>query len=573
VIKKNKKKEKQMQNSKVLYVEDNRDISEEVAFFLGKKVQELLLAYDGQEGLEVFKQSAPDVVITDVQMPKMDGLEMIEKIREINPEIPIIITTAFNESDYLLKAINLKVDAYVVKPLNLKKLIETVEKVLEPLRLKKELQRTNEELKEINANLDKIVQKKTHELEYLYSHEQITGLCNFIKLNEAIDSAEYKYLLLLDVSNFSIFNRQYGKTFSNEILKKAANELEKHMKGNTELFKIESDKFVILSQEEDTHELELFCQQIISYFDVKALHVADAEISINFAIGIEKIKRDTYPLINAEYALEAAKNLGGRAYHFYDENDDTLDKATYEIAWLNITKQMIKDDKIEAYYQPIMDIASGKIRKYEVLARGNYEGKIYSPYYFIGSAEKLGLIDSITRIIINKSFAKFSGSDMQFSLNITQRDLLDEYFDTFLEDKMELYTIKPEQVTFEVLENITVGKHQDIILESLKRLKERGFKIAVDDFGVENSNFSRLLEINFDFIKLDAIFIKNISHSKNDRTIVSAMVSMSKSLGIETIAEYVESEEILDVLRKNGVTMAQGYFVGKPQPYLLDEKN
>ncbi len=560
-----------MQNSKVLYVEDNKDISEEVAFFLGKKVQELLLAYDGQEGLEVFEQSAPDVVITDVQMPKMDGLEMIEKIREINPEVPVIITTAFNESDYLLKAINLKVDAYVVKPLNLKDLIATVEKVLEPLRLKKDLQRANEELKEINANLDKIVQKKTHELEYLYSHEQITGLCNFIKLNEAIDSGKYNYLLLLDISNFSIFNKQYGKTFSNEILKKAAIELETHMKENTQLFKIESDRFVVLSKEEDTHEIELYCEQIISYFDVKAFQVENTEISINFAIGIEKIKQNTYPLINAEFALEVAKNLGGRAYHLYDENDDTFTKATYEIAWLNITKQMIKDDKIQAYYQPIMDVATGKIVKYEVLARGEYEGKMYSPYYFIGYAEKLGLIDSITRIIINKSFAKFNGSDMSFSINITQRDLLDEYFCTFLDDKMQLNAIKPEQVTFEVLENITVGKHQEKVLSRLKALKQRGFKIAIDDFGVENSNFSRLLEIKFDYIKLDAIFIKNINLSQNDRTVVSAMVGMAKSLGIETIAEFVENQEVLEVLKKNGVNMVQGYFIGKPEAYLVDE--
>jgi EAL domain-containing protein (putative c-di-GMP-specific phosphodiesterase class I)/PleD family two-component response regulator len=561
-----------MQNAKVLYVEDNKDISEEVAFFLGKKVKELVLAYDGEEGFELFKQSTPDVVVTDVQMPKMDGLEMIEKIREINPEVPIIITTAFNELDYLLKAINLKVNAYVVKPLNLKELIETVEKTLEPLRLKKEMQRANEELKEININLDKLVQKKTHKLEHLYSHEQITGLCNFIKLNEAIDSGEYNYLLLLDISNFSIFNKQYGKTFSNEILKKAAAELEKHMKENTKLFKIESDKFVILSKEENMHEVELYCEQIISYFDMRLLTIDDTQIFINFAIGIEKIKKDSYPLINAEYAIEAAKNLGGRTYHFYDDNDDTLDKATYEIAWLNITKQMIKEDKIEAYFQPIINIETGKIVKYEVLARGNYEGKMYSPYYFIGAAEKLGLIDSITRIIINKSFAKFSATDMEFSINITQRDLLDEYFGIFLDDKMKRYMIKPEQVTLEVLENITIGKYQEKILASLKKLKAKGFKIAIDDFGVENSNFSRLLEIKFDYIKLDAIFIKNIHHNKNDRTVVSAMVSMAKSLGIETIAEFVESNEVLEILRKNGVNMAQGYLIGKAEPYLIDEQ-
>ena len=562
-----------MKNSTVLYVEDNKDIADEVAFFLRAQVKELWIAYDGEEGLALYKKHQPNLIITDIQMPKMNGIEMIRSIRAQDQYIPIIVTTAFSESDYLLNTINLQVSAYLIKPLSLKDLLMSIARVVEPLRLKRELELKNKELQEINQNLDLIVEEKTKELKYLYSHEQVTGLYNYITLNETVNKYEYSYLLLLDISNFSIYNKQYGKAFSNEILKVSARELEKHMRINTQLFKIESDKFVILTKEDNPKEIETFCEQIISYFDVKHLTIQGIEISINFAIGIEKIHENKYPLINAEYAIKNAKEVGGRFFNFYDEKDDNYEKDKYEIGWLNKTREMIQNNQIEAYYQPIMDIQTGKIVKYEVLARGEYNGKIHSPYYFIGAAEKLGIIDSITRIVINKSFHYFCNKEIDFSINITQRDLLDDYFLVFLAEKLQTYKIDASRVTLEVLESVTVGKYQVKVLNHLKKIKGLGFKIAIDDFGVEYSNFSRLLEMQFDYIKLDAIFVKDICTNQNSRTVVSAMVNMARSLGIQTIAEYVENKEILEVLKRNNVDMAQGFFIGKAEEKIIGEEN
>lgn len=552
-----------MKNYRLLYVDDDREISNSLA----QNIVELHTTHDSRTALELFKLHQPDVIIFNVMLP--DSIKVIEKIREFDSDVPLIIISSQSQNGFIMDAVKLKIDGCLVKPLNSDDLLQMIDKTVEPKIVKTQLESANKKLSEMNRKFDDIVEKKTKELEYIYSHEQITGLENFIKLNENIDSMEYKYLLLLDISNFTVFNKQYGKIFSNEILRKAAQELQEHMKSNSKLFKIESDKYVVLTKEDKLHEIEILCKQIVGYFDIKPLNINNIEIFINFAIGIERIHENAYPLINAEYAIDVAKEVGGRFYHLYNEKDDSIAKATYEIGWLNITKEMIKNNKIKAFYQPIMDIKTGEIVKYEVLARGNYNGKDYSPEYFIGSAESLGFIDSITRIMINNSFKLFSGTDMEFSVNLTTRDLLDEYFISFLEDKIALYDIKISQVTMEVLENITIGKRQTKIIKMLKKLKSMGFKIAIDDFGVENSNFSRLLEIKFDFIKFDAIFIKNIHRNKNDRTIVTAIVNMAKSLGIKTVAEYVESKEILDVLDKTGIDLAQGYFIGEPQPYLL----
>ncbi len=126
---------------------------------------------------------------------------------------------------------------------------------------------------------------------------------------------------------------------------------------------------------------------------------------------------------------------------------------------------------------------------------------------------------------------------------------MEDSFSKFFYEKLQEYNINANRVTLEVLENITVGAHQYKILDNLNILKGFGCKIAVDDF-----------------IKLDAVFIKNIDINKNDQTVVSAIVSMSKALGIKTIAEYVD---VLDILKLKGIDMIQGYYVGKPEPYLI----
>ncbi|QSZ40998.1 EAL domain-containing protein [Sulfurimonas aquatica] len=558
-----------LKNYKILYVEDNLEIAEEIAFFLNKKAGELYSAYNGEEGVALFNEKRPDIVITDIQMPKMNGIEMIREIRKIDSNVPIIITTAFNESKYLLEAIDLQVDGYLMKPLNMKELINRVLKILEPIELKQALMDKNSELEEINNNLDAIAKEKTKELEHFYAHDPLTGLENFIALGQEIDTGEYRHLLLLDVSNFSLINKQYGKDFSNAILKEIAKILKSHIANHARLFKTESDRFVFLLEEEDHTKIEEFCQQLISFFDTQAVVIDAFEVNISFSMGIAEIAEDFFPLVNAEFALDIGKKTGSRYYYFYDETEDSVKQAKETIKWINITKEMIQNDRIEPYFQPIADTQTGEIVKYEVLARGNYEGEVFSPYFFISPAERLGMISSITRMMIGKSFQYFNGQEMNFSINITHRDLLDKFLIQFLEQKLELYNIEAKNVTFEILENITIGEQHKVVIAQLKALKTMGFKIAIDDFGIENSNFSRLLEIDFDYIKLDGLFIKSLEVNTKDRIVVSAIVSLAKTLGIKTVAEYVENEAIYNIIKECGVDMAQGYYIGKPEAQTL----
>ena len=145
----------------VLYVEDEIDIAEEVRFFLKPRVKVLFFAKDGQDALELYEQENPDMIITDIQMPRINGLEMIQTIREKNINIPILITSAYNDSKYLMKSLDLGVDAYLLKPTNLTELYLRLKKLAQPIFLQKELRQSNKNLEELNQSLEEKVVQET----------------------------------------------------------------------------------------------------------------------------------------------------------------------------------------------------------------------------------------------------------------------------------------------------------------------------------------------------------------------------------------------------------------------------
>lgn len=185
---------------------------------------------------------------------------------------------------------------------------------------------------------------------------------------------------------------------------------------------------------------------------------------------------------------------------------------------------------------------------------------------FLESVKKAGLLSSVSKIMINKCFQFFQGKNIEFSLNITNDDLLDEHFADFILSKQILYKINPRNVILEILEDIILDEEYQTPINNLTKLQKAGFLIALDDFGSDRSNLNRLISmINFDFLKIDGQFIQNIDKNKKNFQIVSSIVSLTKKLGIQTIAEYVSTEEEYQVVKELKIDFSQGYFFFKPQ--------
>lgn len=548
---------------RLLLVEDDEESRQVLHRLLGTFFHNIELCSNGEEAWKIYQQGIIDIVITDISMPKMSGLELIANIRQKNKSLPILILSAFNEPEYFIQSIEYGIDGYLLKPFNYEQFYTILSKVITRIENEKRVQLYSE-------NLEKMLKSKTQEMEHHYLHDYHTGVANAIMLEQDMDATTYNYMLLLDISHFGAVSKEYGKEFARAVLIKIAKVLKQHIHKNAKLYKIESDRFVILLKESSQEEAAAYCKQLISFFDTKNIEIGEVELHISFNIGVDRVREDSSEThINCEYALDKSKVLGSRHFELFSEDIARFENEKEAIYWLRLTRELVVGEYIEPYFQPIQDTKTGKIEKYEVLARGIYEGETIAPIFFMAPAEKLGLSTAITRLIINKSFAFFRDKEEKFTINLTKRDLLEGYLFNYLEQKLKQYNIEPSRVIFEVVERITIARDAKESAQELNKLRLMGFEVAVDDFGVENANFSNLLEIHLDYIKIDGIFIRGLSQSSKNQIITKAIVNLAKTLGIKTIAEYVEDEKSYEIVKECGIDFAQGYYIGKPKPRLL----
>lgn len=231
-------------------------------------------------------------------------------------------------------------------------------------------------------------------------------------------------------------------------------------------------------------------------------------------------------------------------------------------------KKALEDDAISPYFQPIVNLKTNSIEKYECLARMSHENEIISPAFFLKPAKVSGILPELTRVIIEKSFKVMQNSELEFSINITDDDLKENYLMEFLKNMCSKYNIVPQRVTLEVLENISSYDTKEAI-EQLESLKKAGHKISIDDFGAESSNFARVQRLNVDYIKIDGSFIKDIVEDENSLNIVKTIIYYAKRSNIKVIAEFVHSKTVLDILKVLDIDYVQGYYLGKPKAELV----
>ena len=388
---------------KVLYVEDDENVREETTQLLKLIFSHIDTAVNGAEGLEKYSKNNYDLVITDIAMPVMNGIEMIRKIKKINENQKFIIMTAYNDVNFLLESIELGVDGYIIKPIELNKFIKVIEKIANII--------NNEKLqKKFKEMLVSEIEKKTNEIFYKTYYDDLTKLQNRLSLKEKLKLIQDDvYLAIVNINNFYSINIVYGYEIGDKILKEVASFLKNYFDEN-ELFYLGNDEYAILSKNLNLNNLKRLVKEI------SLKKIEDLKIPITFSIGVSR-GRDEKILKEAYIALKEAKNRM-RDILFYS-NDLEIEKFQKKIQdYLPVLKNAIEKDLIVPYYQGIYNNKTKKIEKYEVLARIKYDNKIISPFYFIDVAEKSGYIKDITKIIIDKSFKKLKDKNVEISINL-----------------------------------------------------------------------------------------------------------------------------------------------------------
>jgi EAL domain-containing protein (putative c-di-GMP-specific phosphodiesterase class I) len=226
-------------------------------------------------------------------------------------------------------------------------------------------------------------------------------------------------------------------------------------------------------------------------------------------------------------------------------------------------KNALLNNTIFPYFQPIVQSSTGKIVRYECLVRVVDRNVILEPRDIIKYAKKAGILSEITRVMIYKSFDALYDTDHEISINLSEADFRKgDIVETLLQAAIH-YAIAPARIIVEILEEISLHGG-DTILSQIKQLKAIGFKIALDDFGAEKTNFSRIIDLNIDIIKIDGSFIKNLDTDAKSMMVVQTIVDLADRMKCEVVAEYVHSQAIYDIIKTMNIHHCQGYHFGEP---------
>ncbi|WP_458699996.1 EAL domain-containing protein [Sulfurospirillum sp. 1307] len=398
--------------------------------------------------------------------------------------------------------------------------------------------------------------------EKLYT-DDLTKLKNRRAFWKDIKSYKNPILFLLDIDLFKNINDYYGVQAGNFVLIKFANILKDFSKKhNAELYRIGSDEYLLLIDKNDLNDTE---ENLIKQLNkiVSKEHFEDKKLQINttisFTCGISDGEGNL--LEKADLALnEAARNKV--AFMKYSNSNPNMNRHKENILWKQKISYAIENDFIVPYFQEIINIKNPKEKKYEALIRLIDNDNVISPYIFLNIAKETKLYPELTKIMIEKTFKIFDKKDASFSINLSIDDILNEKTVEFIHKKLKKYNVQ-NKLIFELLESEEISNFEEII-PFIYEMKKLGVRFAIDDFGSGYSNFSYLLQIKPDFIKIDGSLIKNLTKTSNEYHIVGAIVKFAKLLDIDIIAEHVSSQEIVDVLGDFDIKYMQGFHFSEP---------
>lgn len=379
-------------------------------------------------------------------------------------------------------------------------------------------------------------------------------------------------LLCLDMDNFKKINDSLGHQTGDILIKQIAKRLQRITGKNATCYRLGGDEFSILMEDNaDIHTVTHFAQSLLDTLS-RPFIINKQEFVLGASIGIAFYPDDGESpqemLKNADTAMYFAKNNGGNSYQFF--SGEMNQNAVRQLQIENLIRQGIKDDLFTVYYQPKVDIASGKLVSMEALVRFEHPQKgIVSPGQFIPLAEQTGQIIEIGEQVLRKACADtkrwvnqglFSG---RVAVNISAKQFelpdLDDRINKILSD----VGLSPLHLECEITEG-TLMESPENGLQMMTRLRERGIHLALDDFGTGYSSLAYLKRFPLNTLKIDKAFIDDIAKSNVDRHMAAAIINIAHNLGLKVVAEGVEEEAQLDILRRYDCEMLQGFLYSRP---------
>ncbi|MDJ0843083.1 two-component system response regulator [Crocosphaera sp.] len=547
----------------------------------------------GKMALMAAKTMPPDIILLDIKMPDLDGYEVCQQLKQFpeTADIPIIFLSALQDVEDKVKAFAAGGVDYIIKPFQFE---EVLARVSTHLALKK----ARFQLQELNEELEKRVRERTADLEEVKErllfdarHDTLTNLANRSLLLERVDLAlkrvheEEDYLFavtVIDLDRFKMINDSDGHLVGDRLLVEIGRTLETLVSPADTVARLGGDEFAILLDPIDDVNEALKIAQEIKTALTTSFFIQEREIFTSPSIGLT-ISLPTYQsameiLRDADIAMGQAKEKGRGRYEIFNQqmHAQALKLLTLETD----LRHGIDKQEFEVYYQPIMTLNSVKLVGFEALIRWQHPHKGFiSPAEFIPVAENTGLIIPIGKMVLEKVCQQIQTWKQKFpqatalkvAVNLSSKQFNHTELIQEIDEILEKTGLTPNNLKLEITETSLI-EHSLETIKLLKQLKKRNLEICLDDFGTGYSSLSYLHRFPVDTLKIDRSFINCIGKPEENLEIIQSIIPLAHNLGMEVVAEGIETEEQFNYLQQLNCDFGQGYFFNRPLPAQEVEK-
>lgn len=421
---------------------------------------------------------------------------------------------------------------------------------------------------------------------YQASHDGLTNLYNRHEFEQQLQNLLYSVsqkgeqhaLCYMDLDLFKIVNDMGGHAAGDELLRQLSQLLEDKIHKPNTLARVGGDEFAVLVRncnlEQALDIAEVLRATVKNLRFIWERKVFDISGSIGVVLLNEEMGDLTVVMSAADAACYLAKENGGNRVHVYEPNDQTIQRNKVQMAWVSRIHRAFEDDRFRLYHQLIVPTDPTAVEKkhYEVLIRMiGEEGELVPPTTFLSAAERYNLMPELDRWIVKTLFEWLATHPQDLeelavcSVNLSGLSISDRSFRSFLLAQLKNYALPPRKVCFEVTETAAIANLSEAS-KFIKTFKDQGCRFSLDDFGSGMSSFGYLKNLPVDYLKIDGSFIKDIVTDSIDRAMVEAIHKVGHVMGLKTIAEYVENEKVLQIVREIGIDYAQGYGIAEPKP-------
>lgn len=583
----------------ILIVDDMADNLRVLSSILTREGYNVRKALNWQMALTATQTLLPDLILLDIMMPEVDGYEICQTFKawELTADIPVIFISALDDVFDKVKAFRVGGVDYITKPFEFQEVLVRVQNQLALRSARLEILKLNIELeyrvKERTGELEKALQKLQQEInsrQKLQSqlldialHDSLTGLPNRVlfmrrlenTLNRAKQESNYQFaVLFLDCDRFKVINDSLGHLVGDELLIAIARRLQTCLIPIDTLARLGGDEFgILLENITDINIAIQVAERILQQLSL-AFRLSRYEVFMNASIGItwgnKDYERPEHLLRDADTAMYRAKAQGKAKYHVF--NPAMHQEAIQLLELENDLRRAVERQEFVVYYQPIISLTTGRISGFEALVRWQHPIRgLVAPTEFIPVAEETGLINAINTWVLKSACNQLSiwqnhpvtPEPLTMSVNLSARLFLQPNFVEQVDRIIYETKINPVYLELEITESV-IMENTNAIKIIFKQLKQRKIKLIMDDFGTGYSSLSYLHSFPLNALKIDKSFVKRMQENKENMGLVPAMIGIANSMGMSAIAEGVETEEQLALLRSLNCNFAQGYLFSQP---------